>query len=385
MALVAAALAALDPFLTYYAQETRMYAFEGFLSLIAAVAYVKGILRGSRTWTIVLAPTLALMAYAHNWGLFLCASLAVTTLVVARDRWRRLLAVAAGAFVLYAPWLPTLWSQVRHTGAPWASRPGLLSLLTGAGDVIGGTTPFVIVAVAAGAVLWRQRGRDERALLLLVGLTVAIAWISSQVSPAWTTRYFAVALGPVLLVAASIFPSARRVGIVGLAVLLVLWVSYHPKDDKENARQIAAAIRPHLQPNELVVSTHPEEMPVLRYYLGDGLRWQTTLGMVSDPRVFDWRDAVSRLRANDMHAQEAATVAAVAPGAEFVVVAPVFTDYHAWKATWTKLVWQQSLRYTRALHSDPRVRLVRHLFTNELLRHRNYFKLLQAFVYRRLR
>ncbi len=37
-----AMLAALDPFLTYYAQETRMYKLEAFLSLLVAWSYVRG-------------------------------------------------------------------------------------------------------------------------------------------------------------------------------------------------------------------------------------------------------------------------------------------------------------------------------------------------------
>ena len=78
------------------------------------------------------------------------------------------------------------------------------------------------------------------------------------------------------------------------------------------------------------------------------------------------------------------TVAAVRPGAEFVVVTPVFRDYRAWNATWTHLVWQTSTAYTSALQRDPRVRLVHHVSTDEIALQHNYFKLLQAFVYRRV-
>jgi nucleoside-diphosphate-sugar epimerase len=79
-----------------------------------------------------------------------------------------------------------------------------------------------------------------------------------------------------------------------------------------------------------------------------------------------------------------AAVASVRPGAEFVVVAPVFRDYRAWKAKWTKLVWQKSTAFTTLLAGDSRVRLVRHVQTNEIALHRNYFKPLQAFIYRRV-
>ena len=384
VAVVAALIASLDPFLTYYAQETRMYALEAMLSLIATIAYVNGVLRGRRAWTGALALTLAAMVYAHNWGLFFCVAVAVTTVVVARERWRTLLAVAVGVGVLYAPWLPTLFAQVVHTGAPWAKRPSITALLWGAGDVIGGVTPLALLALVAASIRWRGAQLVERALAWLVGVTIVGAWLSSQVSPAWTTRYFSVILGPMVLLAAVVLVRGRRLGLVAGVILLVLVLGYHPKNDKENARQLAASLG-RLQPGELVVSTHPEQVAVLRYYIGPGHRWRTTLGPTPDAQVFDWRDAVSRLRAQRMRNQVARTVAEVRPGKEFVVVSPVFRDYHAWNARWTKLVWQKSVAYTAALQADRNIVLVRHVTTNELLVHRNFFKLLQADVYRRLR
>jgi len=78
------------------------------------------------------------------------------------------------------------------------------------------------------------------------------------------------------------------------------------------------------------------------------------------------------------------TLAAVPPGGEFVVVTPVFRDYHAWSATWTHLVWQQSRAYLSALQRDPHVHLVHHVASDEIALGRNYFKPLQAFVYRRV-
>ena len=75
--LVCAMLAAFDPFLTYYAQETRMYEVEAFLSFLVAYAYVQGVLRGRTAWTVALVPAIAAMVYVHNWALFLCVGLAV--------------------------------------------------------------------------------------------------------------------------------------------------------------------------------------------------------------------------------------------------------------------------------------------------------------------
>jgi mannosyltransferase len=381
---VCALLVAVTPYLTYYAQETRMYAFESFLSLVAALAYFNGVVRGRRAWAVLLVPTLALMVYGHNWALFFCLALALTTVLYARDQLRTFAFVAAGVAVLYLPWVPTLLSQIKHTGAPWSTRPSFHELFTAAGAVLGGDAPFIAFVVAAAAGFSYSRNRPERLLALLVGATVLLAWLSSQISPAWTTRYFSVVLGPVVLLAAAIVTRAGRVGMVALVAVLFVWWGFSVKNEKENAKQIAAQLAPYLQPGELVVSTHPEQVPVLRYYLGGGLRWATTLGPVTDSQVFDWRDAVSRLRAAQPRATIDPLLASVPRGREFVVVVPVFRDYRAWKATWTRLVWRRSLEWSALLQHDPRLRLEHHFVTNEIAVKRNYFKPVQAFVYRRV-
>src|SRR5205823_14427926 len=132
----------------------------------------------------------------------------------------------------------------------------------------------------------------------------------------------------------------RRVGLVALVSVLFLWWGFNVRNEKENAKAIAAQLGPSLHPGELVISTHPEQVPVLRYYLGPGLRWATTLGPVDDAQVFDWQDAVSRLRAARPKFVMPRVLATVPPGGEFVVVSPLFRDYRAWRAKWTRLVWR---------------------------------------------
>ena len=389
--LICATLAAFDPFLTYYAQETRMYEVEALLSIVVAYAYIQGILRGRDAWAVALVPALASMVYVHNWALFLCVGLAAATVLCARRRLKRFALVAVGVALLYLPWVPIVLSQVRHTGAPWSTSPGFRDLVLAPGAVVNGDAVLVALVLVGGGGLLALAGRrddDERSVVLalatVIAVTVALAWVSSQVSPAWTTRYFAVVLGPVLLIGARGLARADRRGLAALAVILFLWAGFSVRDDKENARQITAGVSRFMHPGELVVSTHPEQVPVLRYYLGPGYRFATTMGPVPDPRIFDWRDAVGRLRASNMRARIDQTIAAVRPGAEFVVVSPVFRDYRAWNATWTHLVWEKSTAYTSALQQDPRVRLLDHVSTDEIALRHNYFKPLQAFVYRRV-
>ena len=387
-----AALAAFDPYLTYYAQETRMYSMEAFLGLVATLAWLKGIGDGRRRWLPVLALSLTLMVYVHNWALFLCVGLAVATALFKRDRLRDFLYVAIAVIVLYLPWAPTLLSQAKHTGAPWATRPNFHDLVLAPGAVLSGDAPFMAFALAGGvglAAVVRRRHDRERMLVLslstIVGVTVLAAWIESQISPAWTTRYFAVVLGPLLLVGARALFRAQRLGMFALVAIVFLWFGFQVKDNKENANRLAAVLTPYVHPGTLVISTHPEEVPVLRYYMGSGLRWADTLGPMPDSRIFDWRDAVSRLRATPPRQTLDRLIATVPPGQEFIVFTPVFRDYRAWTSKWTKLVWQTSEEWTGILATDPQVRLVRQVTTDEVAVKENYFKLMQAFVYRRVR
>ena len=381
---ICAVLVATVPYLTYYAQETRMYAFESLLSLVSIWAFVNGVLRGRRRWLVLLVPALTLQVYGHNWALFFCGGVALAAVVYARDELKPFLLAGGAVLLLYLPWLPTLLSQAKHTGAPWSTKPSFHELFTASGAVLGGDAPFVALVVAAAAGLAVRPGRIEKAMGLIVVVTVVLAWISSQIQPAWTTRYFSVVFGPVVLLAAAAVVRGRRVGTVALVVVLFLWWGFSVKNEKENAKAIAAQLAPSLHPGELVISTHPEQVPVLRYYFGPGFRWATTLGPVRDDQVFDWRDAVTRLRNTRAKPELDKLLATVPKGREFIVVAPVFRDYRAWRATWTKLVWRKSQAWTWLLQRDRRVRLVAHIVTDEIAAKKNYFKPIQAFVYRRV-
>ena len=56
-----------------------------------------------------------------------------------------------------------------------------------------------------------------------------------------------------------------------------------------------------------------------------------------------------------------------------------------WRATWTKLVWRKASDWSWLLEHDPRLQLVAHIRSDEIALRKNYFKPLQAFVYRRKR
>jgi hypothetical protein len=381
-----ALLAAVDPYLTYYGQETRMYALAACLSIVAATAYVHGVLLGRRRYLPLLVLSLVLLLYTHNWSLFLCAGFVVATILFARDHWRKATLAGAVTFLLYAPWLPALLSQARHTGAPWAMRPGFHALLLAPAAAFAVDAAFGALAAAVGVGIARRRGEVAPfALLVVVATTILAAWTESQISSTWTSRYFAVLLGPLLLVAGAGLVRSGRLGIAALALAVVLWIGYGVHDDKSNARAVAHAAARYLAPGDLVLTTHPEQTPVLRYYLGPRFRYATQLGPVPDPRVMNWRDALERLRAVTVARDLEPVLASVRPGQRFVVVSPVFRDYRAWQARWTREVYLTSQAWTRAIAADPRFRRVRTITTDEILAERNFWKPLQAVVYVRRR
>src|SRR5205814_8361311 len=129
----------------------------------------------------------------------------------------------------------------------------------------------------------------------------------------------------------------------------------------------------YVHPGDLVRSTPPEQVPVLRYNLGPGYRWATALGPVKDSQVMDWRDALKRIRAVRPATQLAPVLASVKPGQRLVVVSPVFRDYRAWQARWTRQVYITSRIWTWDISHDPRFRPVATVQTDEILLKRNYF------------
>ena len=363
---ICAGLASLNPFLTIYAQETRMYSLVGTLGIVASAAFVHAFVFGRRRYVGVFAGLLIVMVYTHNWALFFAAASAlalVPCLDIAADR-RRMAIDAAAAYgataVAFAPWMPTLISQARHTGAPWSRVPPPAELLADLSVLPGGEGAAIALLLAAGtgmSAIFSRRGSRERTavivILVLAAGTLALAWLTSQVAPAWTTRYLSVIVGPLLLVAAVGLARAGRFGLVGLALVAVLWVDFRAGDSKSNVREVAAVSAPRLAPGDVVISTHPEQVPVIRYYMPPGIRYTTPLGPVPNPSVMDWRDALDRLQARRAHRVLGPLLDNLPPGRRLLLVRPV-TTRGAWDAPWTKLVRQRSAEWRRVLAKDNR-------------------------------
>ena len=377
---VAAVLAALNPFITEYAQESRMYALVVLLGFAATALFLRAYAADGRpSWRrpVAFGAALAAELYTHNWALFFGVALFLAWLVLLRlapaaERRDRARDGALGfglTALLYLPWLPTLLLQAAHTGAPWSRRPGFEELTQDAPHRLLGTTAWLVVLLGAGAgavaLVRAGRGRrltvEGRAVIALAiaGFgTVLIAWAASQVSPAWVGRYLAVAVPPVLLLSAAGLAAARGLGLAALLIVAVLWAYVEPPSLKSNVREVATAVAPSLEAGDVVVSTHPEQVPVVSHYLPAGLRYATPMGFVPDTGVTDWRDGVERLQATSPERDLRPILDGLPPGGRLVLIRPIITSLRSWRAPWTKLVRLRSEEFEQYLTNDPRFHAV---------------------------
>jgi mannosyltransferase len=378
---VAAVLMATNPFVTQYAQETRMYALVLLLGTVATGAFLRAYpltgtdaapaRRTRRRWAVVFAVALAAMFYTHNWSLFFAGACGIAWLALvafARGESRRELLTDGvlgfgGAVLLWLPWVPTFVYQAQHTGAPWSSPPELEQLLNVPERLLG-KVAWLALLFAAGKGVWTlldrsdgrfgPRGRAIAVLLVVAPLTVVAAWTSSQLSPAWASRYFAVAVPPVLLLVGAGLAHAARLGVItAIVIVAVAWAGDAAPTHKSNVRELAEAIGPSLHRGDLVVSTQPEQISVLAYYMPPGLRYATLWGPVKDLGVTDWRDGVRRLRGTTPQRNLAPLVREMPSGSRLVLVEPIIEGIGAWLAPWTELVRVRSSEWSQFLSNEP--------------------------------
>ncbi len=370
-----AVLAAGLPFLTSYAQETRMYSLVLVESIVLAASFLHVFVRSRRRFLPAFVASLTAALYTHNWALFLGLACFVGFLTVvwltpaARGRLWRDGALAFGSVaVLYLPWLPTLLYQAKHTGAPWAAAPDVWSLTQGSYFLVGGRGAAVALLLAAGSGLLAVRSSGHFrgptwtmvTGLLVVGLgTLGIAWLYAKLSPAWSPRYLAVIVGPLLLVVGLGLRRAGRLGVVALVLVCCFWVLdpvLTTRDGKSSVASAAAAIRGRLGADPLVLSTQPEQVPTLAYYLPRVTRFGTPLGRVPDPRVTNWNNALELFRRSSVPTVLVPLIRTLLPGQRIALVVPT---RFAKTPLWAKLIHSTSVSWARYLKHDAHLRLLK--------------------------
>ena len=364
------AFVALDPFTAYYADDARMYTLVLLLGVIATGAFVRAFVLRRRRHVAIFAVLLGALLYTHNWAVFYACATGIAyvgLLAVATDR-RALLRDGAlafgGAALLFAPWLPTLAYQAAHTGAPWSSAPDGRELSGAATQMLSGALPEAIVLLVAGSGavgLVLRGGRVQRratlAVLAVAALTFGLGFAWSHVaSPAWAIRYLIVVAAPLAVVVGAALGRFAPLGVAALAVVVALSWHGRPSDEqlmrKSNVAQVAAALGEQLAPGSLVVTTQPEQVPTLRYYLGARMRYVTPFGFIRDPGVMDWRDAPARLRAGRFSTVMDSALRSLRPGMRVLFVGPRFANGDT---AWSRQILADTRVWRRALRRRLRV------------------------------
>jgi mannosyltransferase len=192
----------------------------------------------------------------------------------------------------------------------------------------------------------------------MAATALACAFVASPISPAWSNRYFATFLGPLLLLGAAGLARGGRLGVVAVVILVAFW--FNPRtgvlNSKSDAHTVSVLVRDRLEPGDMVVAVHPEQGPVMHYYLPQdiGLRWANIMGPVKDPMVFDWRDALDRLKDARPTPTEDALVRTLKPGQKLLAIFPIIRGAR-WGAPWTSEVRKRSAQWQRVLDRDKRL------------------------------
>jgi hypothetical protein len=145
--------------------------------------------------------------------------------------------------------------------------------------------------------------------------------------------------------------------LIALAIILALW--FDPRErfirGKSNAYRVARLLNDggYLTSRDVVLSTHPEQGPLLRYYIGPGPRYADAFGPVPDPQIFDWRDAQKRLQATGPVRVLRSIAPTIAPGQRLILVMPIIRS-SVWNAPWTSLVRRRTMQWERAVNRDRR-------------------------------
>jgi hypothetical protein len=394
-ALGATAVAATLPYLTYFGQETRMYSLVALLSVVVAGLHLRVFEHGARKAQVGLAVVLIVLLYTHTWGVFLVGGsvLAVGARALLQPgRAARIRVVRIGfvvhlvAAVAWAPWVPILAKQASETGAPWSLRPTFQMAVEGAASIAQPSVLAVVfllsgmfgAGVLAGARRRQATGPNvagpeearrftEHAVVLTVMFvsTLLFAWVSSLISPAWASRYMGVLIGPAVMLAGLLLTRSGRMPLAILVILVVAWGTATQGDrlnNKATPEAMVKATAPDLRPGDLVISVHPEQLPVIAYGLRHngvpaGVNYATSIGPQKDVRLFDWRHALDRLKAAEPYVVADDLIARQRPGSSILLAMPVVSRGN-WTGPWTRLVADRTRAWKALLQADPRLRMV---------------------------
>jgi uncharacterized membrane protein len=288
VAVLSAALVAVNPLFVWYSQEARAYALFVLLAALTILCFLRAERQPTPRRVAAFALTGSLALLSHYFAVFLLAPM---VLWLARERTRRraaLPAIAALAVVGLAL-TPLIVAQGGH-GTQWIGRWALSSRLQAIpqyyltdyyGAALGHSVELLIalpILIGVGFGLWRVlEPREERAVLLMLLIAaggiliplVLVAFGADYLAP----RNLVAAMIPVT-VAIALIVVARRAGSAGIAfgalivlafLIVAIDVNLSPRLQRGNWRDLASALRSG-NPDRAITTVELGSAP-LEYYL----------------------------------------------------------------------------------------------------------------------
>jgi uncharacterized membrane protein len=315
LAILAAALWAINPFQIWHAQDARNYALWAGFSPLAMWLFLRAVATNRRRdwWLYVVAEAVAL--YAFFLEALLLAVQALYLLVRRRTRTvvQRALLAWAVLGVLLIPWLVQLWylSRSGYQGTTEHSQPIKLitwflpTLLTGGvfQPPWKALLPVAWCVLVALGIVGSARSRDRVTLWLALWVAVptGLLFIAATRMSIFDPRYLIAITPPLLLLMArAIWPAARPVagyrrGLVAVSLVLLITpllgldtlIGYYRGDRPKSPDWPALALylEDRARPGDLILLTQTD--PALRYYYH---------GSAADDSLVPGADAPAQLR-----------------------------------------------------------------------------------------
>jgi mannosyltransferase len=315
---------ATSPFAVRYATENRMYSLEVLLTFAGYLAVGSALRRPTATSLLGVGALTTLLLYSHYWSIYLVGVVALWL------AWRLfhgstnakwvLLAMACGA-VLFLPWVPIFYFQLRHTGTPWAVPASFAAIVHAVAQFAGGdSSPGRALGLAffglVGLALFgtaidsrrieldlRTRPRARTVAIVTAGTLAVAVLVGMATRSAFQDRYAAVVFPTFALLIALgtvVFASDKvRYGVLAAVVALGLSVSAsNVTTDRTQAGQVAAAINAGAHPGDVVAYCPDQLGPAVSRLLKPGLV-QLTFPRGAPPQIVDWADYAAHNAAGD--------------------------------------------------------------------------------------